>query len=60
MPAPRKYSQELRELAVRMVFVVCEQQRPAASTADAQRIAELKREVREGQAIEIRDILDIA
>jgi transposase len=81
MPAPRKYPQELRERAVRMVFEVCEQsgnapgaiarvaqqlgihrealrgwvrqaevdggQRPGTSTADAQRIAELEREVRE-------------
>ncbi|GII55628.1 insertion element IS6110 uncharacterized 12.0 kDa protein [Planotetraspora thailandica] len=81
MPAPRKYPDELRERAVRMVFEVrqqtgqatgtiarvadqlgvhCEalrgwvrqaeidaQQRPGTSTADAQRIAELEREVRE-------------
>ncbi|MGW4798854.1 transposase, partial [Nonomuraea sp. NPDC004297] len=81
MPAPRKYPQELRERAVRMVFEVREQsgnapgaiarvaqqlgihrealrgwvrqaevdrgQRPGTSTADAQRIAELEREVRE-------------
>ncbi|PRX46891.1 transposase [Nonomuraea fuscirosea] len=81
MPAPRKYPQELRERAVRMVFEIREQsgnapgaiarvaqqlgvhrealrgwvrqaevdggQRPGTSTADAQRIAELEREVRE-------------
>ncbi|MFB4283526.1 IS3 family transposase [Nonomuraea sp. MTCD27] len=81
MPAPRKYPQEVRERAVRMVFEVREQtgnapgaiarvaqqlgvhrealrgwvrqaevdggQRPGTSTADAQRIAELEREVRE-------------
>ncbi|WP_240507061.1 IS3 family transposase [Thermoactinospora rubra] len=81
MPAPRKYPQELRERAVRMVFEVRRQsggapgaiarvadqlgvhrealrgwvrqaeidqgQRPGTSTADAQRIAELEREVRE-------------
>jgi transposase len=81
MPAPRKYPDELRERAVRMVFEVREQtgqapgaiarvaqqlgvhrealrswvrqaeidggQRPGTSTEDAQRIAELEREVRE-------------
>src|SRR3954454_24631596 len=81
MPAPRKYPDELRERAVRMVFEVRQQtgqatgaiarvadqlgvhrealrgwvrqaeidaqQRPGTSTADAQRIAELEREVRE-------------
>ncbi|MEV1000045.1 transposase [Nonomuraea sp. NPDC050202] len=81
MPAPRKYPQEVRERAVRMVFEVREQtgnapgaiarvaqqlgvhrealrgwvrqaevdggKRPGTSTADAQRIAELEREVRE-------------
>ncbi|MEZ0071668.1 transposase [Planotetraspora sp. GP83] len=81
MPAPRKYPQELRERAVRMVFEIRQQtgqapdaiarvadqlgvhrealrgwvrqveiddkQRPGTSSADAQRIAELEREVRE-------------
>jgi transposase len=81
MPAPRKYPDELRERAVRMVFEIREQtgqapgaiarvaqqlgvhrealrswvrqaeidggQRPGTSTEDAQRIAELEREVRE-------------
>lgn len=81
VPAPRKYNEELRERAVRMVFEVRRQrgtshgvipeiaarlgigdqslrlwvkqaevddgERPGTSTADAQRIAELEREVRE-------------
>ena len=81
MPAPRKYSDEIRDRAVRMVFQVRREsgqrqgavaavaaklgvnretlrnwirqaeidggQRPGISTADAQRIAELEREVRE-------------
>jgi transposase len=81
MPAPRKYPDELRERAVRLVFEmrkstgqkqgaivrVAEQlgvhrealrgwvrqaevdsaTRPGTSTADAQRVAELEREVRE-------------
>ncbi|MCA2230353.1 transposase [Nonomuraea aurantiaca] len=81
MPAPKKYPDELRERAVRMVFEIREQtgqapgaiarvaqqlgvhrealrswvrqaeidggQRPGTSTEDAQRIAELEREVRE-------------
>lgn len=81
MPAPRKYPQELRERAVRMVFEIRRQtggapgaiarvadqlgvhrealrgwvrqaeiddgQRPGTSTSDAQKIAELEREVRE-------------
>lgn len=81
MPAPKKYSDELRERAVRLVFEyrksagqrqgavarvaeqlginretlrnwvrqaeVDEGQRPGTSTGDAQRIAELEREVRE-------------
>lgn len=81
MAPPSKYSPELRERAVRMVFELCEQsgqktgvisrvadqlgvnretlrtwvrqaevdggRRPGTSTSDAQRIAELEREVRE-------------
>ena len=81
MPAPRKYSEEIKDRAVRMVFQVRREsgqrqgavaavaaklgvnretlrnwirqaeidggQRPGISTADAQRIAELEREVRE-------------
>ena len=81
MPAPRKYSEEIKDRAVRMVFQVRQEsgqrqgavaavaaklgvnretlrnwirqaeidggQRPGISTADAQRIAELEREVRE-------------
>src|ERR1700716_1481112 len=81
MPAPRKYSDELRDRAVRMVLQIQREsgrrqgavaavaaklgvnretlrnwvrqaetdsgQRPGTSTADAQRIAELEREVRE-------------
>ncbi|WP_344867122.1 IS3 family transposase [Planomonospora alba] len=81
MPAPRKYPDELRERAVRMVFEIRRQtggapgaiarvadqlgvhrealrgwvrqaeiddgQRPGTSTSDAQKIAELEREVRE-------------
>ena len=81
MPAPRKYSEEIKDRAVRMVFQVWREsgqrqgavaavaaklgvnretlrnwirqaeidggQRPGISTADAQRIAELEREVRE-------------
>ena len=81
MPAPKKYSDELRERAVRMVFELRAQsgqatgtiarvadqlgvhrealrtwvrqaevdsgKRPGTSTSDAQRIAELEREVRE-------------
>ena len=81
MPAPRKYSDEIKDRAVRMVFQVRREsgqrqgavaavaaklgvnretlrnwirqaeidggQRPGISTADAQRIAELEREVRE-------------
>jgi transposase len=81
MPAPKRYPDELRERAVRMVFQVREESgqpvgavarvadqlgvnretlrnwvrqaeidagsRPGTSTADAQRIAELERQVRE-------------
>ena len=81
MPAPRKYSDEIRDRAVRMVFQIQREsgrrqgavgvvaaklgvnretlrnwvrrteidsgQRPGTSTGDAQRIAELEREVRE-------------
>jgi transposase len=81
MPAPRKYPDELRERAVRMVFEIRRQtggapgaiarvadqlgvhrealrgwvrqaeiddgQRPGTSTSDAQKIAELEREMRE-------------
>ncbi len=81
MPAPKRYPDELRERAVRMVFQVREEsgqqlgavarvadqlginretlrnwvrqaeidtgRRPGTSTVDAQRIAELEREVRE-------------
>ena len=81
MPAPRKYPDEVRERAVRMVFEIRQEsgqqqgavarvadrlninretlrnwvrqaevdggQRPGTSTVDAQRIAELEREVRE-------------
>jgi transposase len=81
MPAPRKYSDEIKDRAVRMVLQVQQEsgqrygaiavvasklgintetlrgwvrraevdsgQRPGTSTADAQRIAELEREVRE-------------
>jgi transposase len=81
MPAPKRYPDELRERAVRMVFQVREEsgqqlgavarvadqlgvnretlrnwvrqaeidagKRPGTSTVDAQRIAELEREVRE-------------
>lgn len=81
MPAPKKYPDEVRERAVRMVFEIRQEsgqqqgaiarvadklgvnretlrnwvkqaevdggQRPGTSTGDAQRIAELEREVRE-------------
>ncbi len=81
MPAPKKYPDELRERAVRMVFQIREEsgqqtgavarvagrlgvnretlrnwvrqaeidggKRPGTSTADAQRITELEREIRE-------------
>jgi len=81
MPAPRKYSDEIKDRAVRMVFQVRREsgqrqgavaavaarwginretlrgwvrqaevdsgQRPGMSTVDAQRVAELEREVRE-------------
>jgi transposase len=81
MPAPRKYSEEIRDRAVRLVFQIRQESgqrqgavavvaaklgvnretlrnwvrraeidsgaRPGTSTVDAQRIAELEREVRE-------------